>query len=178
MDVSIRGMIPPLEEDLLDRTLANMILSPSGWRGIFAADGDEESPVKEISAAHKVIVSAGAKVFADYVKAHLQNTPHPLLILGMDTRPTGAAIADMMIRTFLGEGCRVRFAAITAAPEIMAYSRRAGKQGAVHGFVYISASHNPLGHNGLKFGLTDGGGISPGGSCPAYGSVPVFHGCP
>jgi phosphoglucomutase len=29
------------------------------------------------------------------------------------------------------------------------------------GFVYISASHNPIGHNGIKFGRTDGG-VLPG----------------
>jgi phosphoglucomutase len=35
----------------------------------------------------------------------------------------------------------------------MAYART----GCAQGFVYISASHNPIGFNGLKFGLTDGG---------------------
>jgi phosphoglucomutase len=29
--------------------------------------------------------------------------------------------------------------------------------GRAAGFIYVSASHNPIGHNGLKFGLTDGG---------------------
>jgi phosphoglucomutase len=75
----------------------------------------------------------------------------------MDTRPTGRAIADLLIRVFLAEGCGVRFAGITAAPEIMAYARSCDAQGKAAGFVYISASHNPIGHNGLKFGLTDGG---------------------
>jgi phosphoglucomutase len=78
----------------------------------------------------------------------------------MDTRPTGPAIADVMVRVFLALGCSVRFAFISAAPEIMAYAREAS--GAkITGFVYISASHNPIGHNGLKFGLTDGG-VLPG----------------
>ncbi|MDR2535698.1 MAG: phosphatidylglycerol lysyltransferase [Treponema sp.] len=151
-----------LEDALVDTALADMILSASGWRGVFAVDGDE-SQSKKISASHKVIVSAGAKVFADYVKAHKQpgKTREPVIIVGMDTRPTGGTIADVMIRTFAAEGCTVRFGFITAAPEIMAYTRYAGNLGEADGFVYISASHNPIGHNGLKFGLTDGG-VLPG----------------
>jgi phosphoglucomutase len=140
----------------LDKALEGMILSPSGWRGVFALDGDEESPEERISEVHKVIVSAAAGVFADYLKEK-GHSPAPVVILGMDTRPTGGAIADVMIRSLLAAGCEVRFAFITAAPEIMAYARSS----AGTGFVYISASHNPIGHNGLKFGLTDGG-VLPG----------------
>ncbi|MDR2101397.1 MAG: phosphatidylglycerol lysyltransferase [Treponema sp.] len=161
---------PDLGEVLLDKALEGMILSASGWRGIFAANGDEESTAGEIRPVHRVIVSAGAKVFADYLKKN-RGTEHPVIIVGMDTRPTGEAIADSMIRTFIAEGCRVRFAFITAAPEIMAYARGAGEgdaqcsktgdYGPAQGFVYISASHNPVGHNGIKFGLTDGG-VLPG----------------
>ncbi|GHU05961.1 phosphoglucomutase [Spirochaetia bacterium] len=62
-----------------------------------------------------------------------------------------------MIRALLAADCGVLYTAITAAPEIMAYARSAGAAGKAAGFVYISASHNPIGHNGLKFGLTDGG---------------------
>jgi phosphoglucomutase len=152
--------IPLREKPGLDAELAGaleaMILSPSGWRGVFARD--EESAEPEISAAHGVIVSAAALVFADYLKTTgaPENSP---VIVGMDTRPTGPAIADVMIRSFLAAGRPVWFAFITAAPEIMAYAR--SRKGEAAGFVYISASHNPIGHNGLKFGLTDGG-VLPG----------------
>jgi phosphoglucomutase len=43
----------------------------------------------------------------------------------------------------------------------MAYARIAGAAGKASGFIFISASHNPIGHNGIKFGLTDGG-VLPG----------------
>jgi phosphoglucomutase len=134
-----------------------MILSPSGWRGVFALNGDEESPEEQIPEVHKVIVSAAAGVFAEYVQKQGPAVA-PVVIVGMDTRPTGGAVADVMIRSLLAGGCEVRFAFITAAPEIMAYAR---SRGSGAGFVYISASHNPIGHNGLKFGLTDGG-VLPG----------------
>jgi phosphoglucomutase len=148
---------PGLNEALLDKALEGMILSPSGWRGVFALNGDEESPEEQISEVHKVIVSAAAGVFAEYLQKQ-GSAAAPVVIVGMDTRPTGGVIADVMIRSLLAEGCEVRFAFITAAPEIMAYARSPGSWA---GFVYISASHNPIGHNGLKFGLTDGG-VLPG----------------
>jgi phosphoglucomutase len=159
---------PGLSEDLVDRALNGMILSASGWRGIFAADGEEESPVREISAAHKIFAAAAALVFTAYLKERDGGKGAPTVIVGMDTRPTGPAIADVMIRVFLAEGCAVKFAFITAAPEIMAYTRTFGpsayavrESAGPTGFVFISASHNPIGHNGLKFGLT-GGGVLPG----------------
>ncbi|MDR2019831.1 MAG: phosphatidylglycerol lysyltransferase [Treponema sp.] len=143
---------PGLEE-AADRALQEMILSASGWRGVFAPA--EESPLGEISPAHGAIAAAAALVFADYLKKHL-GLEHPVVLTGMDTRPTGPAIADPLIRALLSEGCLVRFAFIAAAPEIMACARN----GEAAGFIYISASHNPIGHNGLKFGLRDGGVLS------------------
>ncbi|MDR2402778.1 MAG: phosphatidylglycerol lysyltransferase [Spirochaetaceae bacterium] len=154
------------DEALLDRALEGMILSPSGWRGIFAADGGEESRSPEVDDAHRIILAAGASVFAEYLK-DICGSASPALIIGMDTRPTGQAIADILIRVFLAEGCEPRFASVTAAPEIMAYAASFGSGekpsagGSPAGFVFISASHNPIGHNGLKFGLTDGG-VLPG----------------
>ncbi|GHT97263.1 phosphoglucomutase [Spirochaetia bacterium] len=157
---------PGLAPSFLNKALEGMILSASGWRGVFAADGDEESPHTEIDPAHRVISVTAALVFAEYLKQTSGNA-HPTVIVGMDTRPTGPAIANCAIRALLREGCEVRFAGITAAPEIMAYARHNGSgavnrtDGPAAGFIYISASHNPIGHNGIKFGLTDGG-VLPG----------------
>jgi phosphoglucomutase len=139
------------------KALEEMILSPSGWRGIFAAGGSEEERSGEVSAAHALIASAGAAVFAELLKSRRGGIP--ALILGRDTRPTGKALADTMIRSFLASGCEVHFAGIAAAPELMAYTARyaKGRPEQSTGFCYITASHNPIGHNGLKFGLDDGG---------------------
>jgi phosphoglucomutase len=65
-----------------------------------------------------------------------------------------------MIRSFLALGWKPRFPGITAAPEIMAYARGfhlLREEQGVQGFVYISASHNPIAYNGFKFGLATGG---------------------
>jgi len=136
----------------LNETLNKMILSASGWRGIFS--DDEESKSEKISKAHSIICACAAFVFAEYLNSCCDPCA-PVILLGSDTRPTGKAIADAMIPVLMACGCEVRYAGITAAPEIMAWAR--SLKGAKTGFIYISASHNPIGHNGIKFGLTDGG---------------------
>lgn len=175
-----------------------MILSASGWRTIFAADGDEESGTTEVTPAGLVLAAAAADVFGRYMlhrrgiepgERHQADRPVRLCV-GVDTRPTGPALAHVMIRRFLNLGIEPVYLFVSAAPEIMAYVKRAGK---IDGFAYISASHNPIGHNGFKFGRRDGGvldgtEIKPliseyrdllgdqdavSGLCKAVGSVPA-----
>jgi phosphoglucomutase len=145
-----------LTDDILDKTLEETILSASGWRGIFAAGGGEESGTGEISPAHRMIAAAAAASFAACLK---KEGAGAAVIVGTDTRPTGPAIAGVIIPVLLALDCDVRYIAAAAAPEIMAYTRQFSGPGA--GFIYISASHNPIGHNGLKFGRTDGGVLPP-----------------
>ena len=169
--------------------LSGMILSVSGWRGIFAnnavindtdntdsasiadVDINEESFSQEISHERKLFAAASAFVFSKYLKKFNRKGD---VIVARDTRPTGAAIADAVIRVLSAEGRGVRWLDVCAAPEIMAYAKSSGseneknpviensdKKNPAAGFIYISASHNPIGHNGIKFGLTDGG-VLPG----------------
>jgi phosphoglucomutase len=155
-----------LLKDTVDAALDTMILSASGWRGVFAATGSEEDNTGQISPAHRIISAAAALTFAEYLRGTIASGSAargtPLVLIGQDTRPTGRAIAEAMIPVLLAAGCAVRYAGFVAAPEIMAWARGFGlsvnaADSAPAGFIFISASHNPIGHNGLKFGLTDGG---------------------
>ena len=152
-----------VSKDDIKTALGKMILSASGWRGIFAADGSEESKNEKISDAYRIISGAAAYVFAEYLRSRKsdiddrKNCEKPLVFLGTDTRPTGKAIIKAMIPVLLASGCEVRYAGVTAAPEIMAWAKNNSSLNQPSGFIYISASHNPVGHNGIKFGLTDGG---------------------
>lgn len=128
----------------------NMILSASGWRKVFAVSGEETDTTTEIGMENTCISVLSALVFSDYVKKRTGKRT-PTIVLGIDTRPTGPEIANAMIRLLLKEKVVVRYVGVTVAPEIMAYSKL------FDGFIYISASHNPIGHNGIKFGLNDGG---------------------
>ncbi|MDR2718439.1 MAG: phosphatidylglycerol lysyltransferase [Treponema sp.] len=138
-------------QDKVQTALSTMILSHSGWRGIFAARGGGEGRTGKISAAQQIIAIGAAAAFADYLRG--LGNDQPLVLTGCDTRPTGRAIVDAIIPVLSACGCRVHSAGVTAAPEIMAWARSVGNCG----FVYVSASHNPIGHNGFKFGLADGG---------------------
>ncbi|MDR0290350.1 MAG: phosphatidylglycerol lysyltransferase [Treponema sp.] len=147
--------VPEMEIQEIQAALSAMILSHSGWRGVFAAG--EESSSGEIGGAHRLIVAGAAEAFAAYLCGCGSGNGKALALIGCDTRPTGRAIARAMIPVLLSCGCRVRYAGVVAAPEIMAWARNLGRHEKNCGFVYISASHNPIGHNGLKFGLADGG---------------------
>ena len=142
----------PGREDIL-RALKPMILSASGWRKVFASDGNEESTSGALTPADSYLASAMAMVFTDYLKEVTRNEA-PLILLGMDARFTGPSLADAMLRVLIPRGVQVRYLFISAAPEIMGF---AGQSEGVDGFIYISASHNPIGHNGVKFGLDTGG---------------------
>lgn len=130
----------------------NMITSASGWRKVFAESGEAEDTNGEIGETNRVIAALAAETFADYI---LSKKESPFIILGIDTRPTGPAIADTMLRVFTAKKIAVSYTGIIASPEIMVYAHTADA------FVYISASHNPIGYNGIKFGLNDGG-VLPG----------------
>jgi len=154
-----RGRLPSAND--IAKAASPLILSASGWRKVFAADGDGESLAEALAPADAVLAGAAAMAFGEALRARTGKAD-PAVLVGMDSRPTGPAIADAMIRVFLGMGLRPRGLFIVAAPEIMAYAARAVALPSDHeeraeGFCYVSASHNPVGHNGFKFGL--GGGV-------------------
>ncbi len=136
--------------------LEPMILSASGWRKVFAADGDEESQSPELLKADKLLAAAMAEVFCDFTEKRCGGR-NPVVVVGLDARFTGPALADVMIRVLLDRKVDVRYLFISAAPELMGYT---GQDSECDGFIYISASHNPIGHNGVKFGLGNGGVLS------------------
>ena len=141
--------------DDIKKSLDSMILSASGWRKVFTIDGNEESVTSEISIADRVISAAMAKSFGDFLKKE-SGKANPVVVLSQDSRYTGTTIADIMIRVFISMGLKVQYLFISAAPETFAYTKMAEE---TDGFAYISASHNPIGHNGVKFGLKTGGVI-------------------
>ena len=166
----------PSREEVAEAA-APLILSASGWRKVFASPlpGDETAPwsggagaedslTTRISAADAVIAVFMAKAFGDFIVGQDsgRGSLSPSVLLGIDTRPTGPAIADIFARVLLGMGIGVRYCFIISAPEIMALAGKAGRLPPgdplrIAGFAYISASHNPPGHNGVKFGLGTGG---------------------
>ncbi|HTX72230.1 MAG TPA: phosphatidylglycerol lysyltransferase [Rectinemataceae bacterium] len=156
--------------DRVREASASLILSASGWRKIFAQGGEEDSPTERVSPEDLVLAGAAAIAFAGFLEKRRQErsparTPGVVLV-GIDTRPTGPTLADAMIRVFMALGLEPRYLFIVPAPELIAYAGRAfvlppGHEEHADAFCYVSASHNPRGHNGLKFGAagSEGGGV-------------------
>jgi phosphoglucomutase len=155
---------PPLPQELfppsllpkqesVSEALGAMILSASGWRKVFAASGEEEDQGVEISAEDSLLAFGIGLVFGQYLQEKTK-TPKAKILVGMDTRPTGPFIAYGLIYGLLESGCQVDFASVVATPAVMARVQ-VGED--YQGFAYISASHNPPGHNGVKLGRENGG---------------------
>lgn len=172
----LKSQCLPSREAVVE-SASSLILSASGWRKVFAQHTNdaeiapwslefqtEDSLSTQISDPDKVIAALMAKTFGEFILAAV-GTVKPTVLLGIDTRPTGPAIADIFARVLTGMGIGVHYCFIISAPEIMAYAAYAGSlppdsEQHADGFAYISASHNPPGHNGIKFGLAKGGVLS------------------
>jgi hypothetical protein len=147
-----RAMNSSVTDSQLQSSLDSMILSASGWRKVFAPGGDEAADTQPSPADRLLAVGMGV-AWGEWLTGHLNKTD-PAVLAATDTRPTGPALAEALICGLESCGCRVRWAGVAAAPEAMA---RAGHDPDIDAFAYISASHNPVGHNGVKFGLGGGG---------------------
>jgi len=143
--------------------LDGLILSVSGMRGVFAADGDEESRVPLLTDAARAFLLSVAAAFSE----RFTSRP-PRLALAIDSRPTGPAMADTLIAALSCLGVHLHYLFISPAPEIMAYVQM---KDPLDGFIYISASHNPVGHNGLKLGFGDGKVIGADQAAPLIARV-------
>lgn len=134
-----------VEKADLKRNLSKYIPSISGWRAIIAKSNDEEDDSYLVSDEDLVLSSLFALSFYRYIGENSK------IVVGRDARPTGRLLGEAVLRTLLAFGADVSYIATSAAPEIMAYSNYG-----FDGFFYISASHNPIGHNGYKFGKNGG----------------------
>ncbi|NBC28455.1 MAG: hypothetical protein GVY29_00510, partial [Spirochaetes bacterium] len=134
--------------ELISHAASSLIISASGWRKVFAFDGDAESAAPLLSEDDQALVLVIAESFHQYV-----SESDGAIIIGTDSRPTGPAIADIAVRLLLARGHAVVTTGVCAIPELIAYT---ASRSDTAGFFYVSASHNPLGYNGIKFGGPDG----------------------
>lgn len=156
----------PPSRQTLHAALDSMILSSSGWRKVFAKSGDEEDATYEIQDQDAVLASLAALALARHLglpaaqkqAVQIGRPSHTMgdvtILVGLDARPTGRILGDIVVRTLLSLGCKVRYLFITPAPQIMADCNLHPQE--ADAFLYISASHNPIGHNGFKFGKQGG----------------------
>jgi phosphomannomutase len=147
-----------IAEDLLAKSRAaldHFVLSASGWRTVFSQSGTDEDARPELSPEHAILAGLMAQTFVEALPAlNGKKSVDCVIAIGTDTRPTGPALVSAMLPVLVQSGCGIRLVGVSAAPEIMAWAKTSGE---IDAFIYISASHNPIGHNGVKFGLNSGG---------------------
>jgi phosphomannomutase len=114
-----------------------IIASVSGVRGIIGTDLTPQAAVEFASAFGTWL--GGGKV-----------------VVGGDTRPSGQMLRQAVEAGLLATGCDVVDLGIVSTPGVALMV----KQLAVHGGIVITASHNPIEYNGIKF-LTDRGWAPP-----------------
>ncbi|MEN6356996.1 MAG: hypothetical protein ABFD83_07930 [Armatimonadota bacterium] len=130
--------------DLLSKALGDsgLVQSFSGVRTVFGSGPD-------ISDEHKALAWAYGYC---YVRACVPG-PKPVLLLGRDPRPTGEALGKALVRGFLAGADSLR-----CSPKIVdlgiittPLAETAVRALNADGGVIVTASHNPIMHNGFKF---------------------------
>src|SRR5512135_1633052 len=115
-----------------------LMVSISGIRGIV---GSTLTP--------DVIVRYAA-AFGEYCRIHAAVTP--TVVLGRDGRITGSSVADLVSSTLIAKGVNVLAIGICPTPTVQIAVEKTGAAGGIA----VTASHNPMEWNGLKFMASTG----------------------
>lgn len=106
----------------------------SGYRGVWGETMNTE------------IASLYARAFIKFLKQDQEN-PRPRILIGRDGRESGPAIKDAIIYELTKYGVDFIDGGILPTPTVMFATRKHKYDGAI----IITASHNPIEYNGLKF---------------------------
>lgn len=121
---AVRIRLPAFKKD----SMKNLVSSVSGLRGVVGPGINVEIIVKYASAFG--IFSGGGKI-----------------IIGRDTRPTGEMLSSALIASLEGVGCDVIDLGIVPTPTVLFNVRSLNANGGI----IVTASHNPVEWNALKF---------------------------
>lgn len=134
-----------MEKYELEKALSTYIISTSGWRSVFDCEGIQgrSGKIDKVKACIAFLASVNYETF-------LLKKNYSSVIIAQDTRPTGKILSH--IAHFAFKTVKTKILGFSCAPEVMAYAMVSHTP-----FIYFSASHNPIGDNGIKFGLDNGG---------------------
>ena len=118
--------------------MSKLMQSISGVRGII---GDNFSP----------------EVISNFVSAFAHLTGHGKVILGRDSRPSGGFVSYIAKGTLMAMGCEVVDLGVVPTPTVQLMTEVLGADAGL----VVTASHNPVQWNGLKFIGSDGMFLPP-----------------
>jgi phosphomannomutase len=116
----------------------SLMVSISGIRGVVGESLTPEVAVKYASA------------FGEYCKRRLsrgESGKRPTVFLGRDGRITGKSLTNIISSTLLATGVDVRAIGICPTPTVALAVEQSGAAGGIS----VTASHNPMQWNGMKF---------------------------
>ncbi|UEX90649.1 phosphoglucosamine mutase [Staphylococcus ratti] len=90
--------------------------------------------------------------YGGYVLAHHQDKDHPRVLVGKDTRVSGEMLENALIAGLVSIGAEVMRLGVISTPGVAYLTREMEAELGV----MISASHNPVADNGIKFFGSDG----------------------
>ncbi len=111
-----------------------LMVSVSGIRGIVGEDLTPENLV------------GYAAAFADWLRAERGGDGKPRVVIGRDTRPSGAHILPLIAETLVLAGCDVVDLGVATTPTVELAVTKHGADGGI----IVTASHNPMEWNALK----------------------------
>jgi phosphoglucosamine mutase len=91
-------------------------------------------------------VQAFGQALGKWARGHAEPGQSPRVLVGMDTRESGPALAESLAGGLAAEGVAIQFAGLITTPGVAWLT----KTGPFVAGVMISASHNPYHDNGLK----------------------------
>ncbi len=110
--------------------------------------------IRSISGIRATVHDSFSKeVIQQYIRAFSEYLPQGSVVVGLDGRPSGAWIADIVTQTLSACGRDVLFIGIAPTPSVQLLTEHTRD---CAGGISISASHNPIEWNGLKFIGSDG----------------------
>ncbi|MEM7627292.1 MAG: phosphoglucosamine mutase [Planctomycetota bacterium] len=112
---------------------APLMLSISGMRGLV---GRSITPP---------VVSRYTAAFGTWLK-QARDTPHPVVVLGRDSRPSGEMYENAATAGLVSVGCRVVRTGVLSTPGVAIIGQHLDADGGI----VITASHNPAPWNGVK----------------------------
>ena len=114
--------------------MSAMLFGTDGVRGIAGEAPLTKPQIRQLGAA-------AARVYREHTR-----TPHPVFILGRDTRASGSWIAAAFAEGASAEGARLLNLGVVSTPSVAYLVPKLKASGGV----MISASHNPAEFNGIK----------------------------
>ena len=109
-------------------------LNVSGYRGVWGESLTEE------------IVRDYSRAFANFTK-EATSKENPTILVGRDGRESGPQIKEIILKELTNMGVNIVYGDIMPTPTVLFSVRKHSYDGAI----IITASHNPIKYNGLKF---------------------------